>query len=523
MKFSKLFSYLIGGGIVFGVLFRLFPLLAGDKAVRQFFITEDSYLMLTVARNLAIGNGLSVSDGTIATNGVQPLTTLIYALPYAFNGGDKTASLYVIILFMFAFSLFGLWAVRQFAGEVLQTVTENPVWAWFVAVMWFASPLLLLHSMNGLETGLYMAVVALLVTVFGRIAARNEPYTCRDQLILGLLCGLAFWVRNDAVYLIAAIFATRFVSASLSPTIGLRRAFFEAWLPGILSILIAAPWLLHNKILFGSFVPISGAAQSLGADFGQNLWLLPSKLFEDVFPMLPIPAALETNPAVIAITSVSVLFIVIAFLWMILRERHPFRDAILAYAVFGLMMSYYYGTLFGAPHFLSRYTSPLAVFLLTAATYVGLRLFRQAPRLFSGLAFASLLLSMALTARLALPGQHVHEHFQVVDWVEANVPEDTWVGAVQTGTVGYWHDKTINLDGKVNPIALHELERTGDIRSYVVDGPVQYLADWVGIADWVNGGNEAFADAFEVVVRDPELNLGVLRRRQAGDEAVRQP
>jgi hypothetical protein len=76
-----------------GVLYRLFPLAAGETALTRFFVTEDGYLMLTVARNLAIGYGLTVSDGTIATNGFQPLATFLFALPYWATGGDKVASL----------------------------------------------------------------------------------------------------------------------------------------------------------------------------------------------------------------------------------------------------------------------------------------------------------------------------------------------------------------------------------------------------------------------------------------------
>lgn len=514
MRLSKALTYMVGGGVLFGLLYRLFPLIAGDKSVRQFFITEDGYLMLTAARNLAIGNGLSVSDGTIATNGVQPLSTLVYALPYLATGGEKTASLYGIVVIMAVFSLLGLWAVRQFAGEVMRTMTPGQIWPWLVAVLWFVGPLNLLHTMNGLETGLYIAVVVLLITVFGRIAARNETYTPRDQLVLGAMCGLVFWVRNDAVFLIAAIFATRFVSATMNPAIGLRRAVLEALPPGILSIIIASPWLLHNKILFGSFVPISGTSQSWSSQFGQNLTFLPAKLFEMVFPMLPIPTALETVPAMKLIMGISCILVIGSFMWMILRERHPFRYGIISYVLFGAILCFYYGTMFGAPHFLSRYLSPLSPLLITAAFYIGLRIFSGRARgVFAGAAMASVLLAVALTARLALPGKHEHEHFQVVSWIEKNVPAETWVGAVQTGTLGYWHDRTINLDGKVNPVALAVLREKGDVLDYVNESPIQFLADWVGISDWVNMSNLEFSQAFEVVVADGPLNLGVLKRR----------
>ena len=104
-------------------------------------------------------------------------------------------------------------------------------------------------------------------------------------------------------------------------------------------------------------------------------------------------------------------------------------------------------------------------------------------------------------------------HKQVVDWVQTNVPAQVWVGAVQTGTLGYFHNRTINLDGKVNPEALRVLLREGHILNYVLDSKIDYIADWVGMADWVNiKGSPRFGREFEVAVKNESLNLAVLRR-----------
>jgi hypothetical protein len=106
-------------------------------------------------------------------------------------------------------------------------------------------------------------------------------------------------------------------------------------------------------------------------------------------------------------------------------------------------------------------------------------------------------------------------HRQVVDWIQKNVGEREWIGAIQTGTLGYFHDRTINLDGKVNPKALRARIERGQVMSYVLDEtPINYLADWVGIAGWATTAAEPrFPQAFELVVDDKAANLGVLRRR----------
>ena len=103
-----------------------------------------------------------------------------------------------------------------------------------------------------------------------------------------------------------------------------------------------------------------------------------------------------------------------------------------------------------------------------------------------------------------------HQHFQVVEWVEEHVDPETWVGAVQTGTLGYFHDRTYNLDGKVSPEALEAVEARR-IPAYVVDKDIQHLVDWVGIEDWHDRYPE-IRDHFRVAIVDRDSNLAVLSR-----------
>ena len=124
---------------------------------------------------------------------------------------------------------------------------------------------------------------------------------------------------------------------------------------------------------------------------------------------------------------------------------------------------------------------------------------------------ALVLLALGLNVRLYLRGDQ-HMHFQVVEWVEENVPPEVWVGAVQTGTLGFFHDRTINLDGKVNPEAL-QARKENRAPEYVVEKGIQYLVDWVGIARWMDF--PAISPHFELVVKDSQRNLAVLRRHGA--------
>lgn len=542
MNMEKFLSRLCVAAFVFGLLYRLHPLVMDNARIARFFVTEDGYLMLTVARNLAIGNGLSVSAGEIATNGVQPLATFLFAIPYILFGGDKFLGIAGVLAISVVVSCLAAWAIRRFAAAALAPQDASPAWPLLVAALWFVGPLLLLHSMNALETGLYTLVLVLVALRFGTLLARGGVFPMADRLTFGLALGLVFLARNDGAFFVASALFVRFVQAQLprgrgGEGLSFGTALAEAAPAGLMSLVVAAPWLAYNKIGFGSFVPISGQSQAIAAGFGSNLGLAPLKLFETMFPMLPVPGALEGSTLANAVLGLAAAGVLVAFLVGAIRRGGTFRVVLVAYALHATLIFFYYGLFFGAPWFLSRYFAPLAPLMITAAVSVGLDLARRlagpagrvaagrvaagvaagvgagAGRVAAAVGVAALALAMLLSARLLLPGRHVHEHFQVVDWIEANVAPETWVGAVQTGTLGYWHDRTINLDGKVNPAALAALRAKGDVLDYVVDSPIQYMADWTGLAEWVTRDNRRFADAFEVVVDEPAQNLSVLRRR----------
>lgn len=517
---KNLLSISIVAAFLFGVIYRLFPIFAGGDALAQFFITEDGYLMLTIARNMAIGLGMTVSEGTITTNGIQPLATFIFTIPYLFTDGDKLSSLIGIILISTAISVACFFALQRFARMVLRPISDDPIWSWLVAALWFVGPLLLLHSMNALETGLYTLAILLTLLQFGHVLNKGADSTFADRLFLGALCGVTFLARIDGALLVVAIFMVWGFYELLS----LRLRFFAVVArlipPGVLSLIFAAPWLIYNQMLFGRITPISGISQSHGAGFGDNLPLLPSRLFEYFFPMLPVPTAFEqTGISILLFTLVAVVILAV-FLSTVWRAGDRSRLVVLAYLMFGAALASYYGLFFGAPHFFSRYMAPIAPVLIIATVVVGLKLAEwsggriTAPAL-RGVGIAGIVLSLALLGRLMLPGVKDQGHFQVVEWVQDNVPGDVWVGAVQTGTLGYWRDRTINLDGKVNPNALRALKDEGNVLNYVVGSDIQFIADWSDVANWPiedRYKDTEFARRFEIEVKDDAANLGVLRR-----------
>lgn len=503
--------------LAIGTISRLIPLADPYGRLLRQFMSEDGYLMQTVARNLALGHGLSVSDGTIQTNGVQPLATFVFSVFYVLSGGSKVGGVAGVQLFSALVALGAAALFYALAKRMLANHPDGPPLALLTAALWFASPLIVKHSMNGLETGLYFLVSIATLYLFAHFSEASPTRLGAGEMVaLGCMFGLCFLARNDAIFLIAGILLSRFVLSWPRNMREWQNRIVEAAVPGLISLAIAAPWLIYNYRLFGSIMPISGISESLYAVFGSNLSLVPAKLFEFVALIAPIPDSLETKWVTIVLC-VAVTGVAIAYgykpLW---RASQTARLVLSAYAIFGVLLVAFYGLYFGAAYFMARYMSILSPGLVLVGVVAVYRLLTSMKngwvrRLLAPAAAALALWVLFLNGIFYRHGLQ-HEHFQVVDWVRQHVPAQSWVGAPQSGTLGFYHDRTINLDGKVNPDALRAKLDGDNVIGYVVNSNITYLADWAGLAVWAKIEKDGFNKKFKLIVHDNNNNLAVFQR-----------
>ena len=343
----------------------------------------------------------------------------------------------------------------------------------------------------------------------------SSRFNLKQLIALGAMFGVCFLVRNDAAFLIAAILLARFVL--LWPTSAKLwwDRIIEAAILEVVSVLIALPWLTYNYRLFGSIVPISGISESLGAHFGGNFIYVPAPLFDFVTLVFPVPLSLRTMWPTILV-SLLVLGVALVLVGkMLWRQSRPAPFVLVAYGILGVFLISFYGGYFGAPYFMSRYLtilSPVLALMGVSAAYRMVMSMRSHLRqmVLVSVAALALILVVGLNARHYHNAKH--EHFQVVDWVETHVPPQTWVGAVQSGTLGFFHDRTINLDGKVNPDALRAILAEGGVTPYVLRSKIEFLADWNGLATWSQIEKNGFNQKFKLIVNDKKANLAVLQR-----------
>lgn len=294
-----------------GTLARVLPLFDPQgRALRQ-FASEDGYLMLTIARNLAIGNGFSVENGETATNGTQPLMTLVYAGLFWLVGGDKVWGVVLVQALGLVVALAGAWLLYRIGASFLADDHDAAALAATAAAAWYVSPIATRYTQNCLETGT-AAVIPMAVGLFFLRRHPGEQITrpLRQYAVLGALLGSCFWVRNDAVLLSAAVCLVLLLAEAKPDHVTRQRRFLEALITGLVALVVASPWLLFNYLKFGHVVPVSGISEGAGIPIGYNIEHLPSILVEQISIVALIPKALETTPIMLALqTSIVVLWV----------------------------------------------------------------------------------------------------------------------------------------------------------------------------------------------------------------------
>lgn len=513
-----------------GVVTRLAPMVDDTERYLRQFPTEDGYLMMTIARSIALGRGMTTAEGAIASNGTQPAFSFIEALCFWLVDGNRRAGVFAIEMVQLVVAVAAAWCLYLLGRRILRERPWGERAAALAAAAWFASSNVVPHTMNCLETGFYVGMVLLSVLQWHSLwqAAQTPAPLWKPALLAGCVLGLTFWARIDAVFLVGALTLAHAGLAWRSGWAMLRARLVESTLAGVTTLIIASPWLLYGKIRFGSFMPVSGMAESAHGWFA-NAGLLPASLFRYIALVVPIPHEQNTRLAVVVGCSMVAALWGALLVYLARRVTGAERWLFVSAALFGLGLVAYYGLAFGAGHFLDRYLFPASPFiaLVNLACVVSLADRLTGRWLATGrLALAALLLLIpaSLGARAYRHGLQ-HMHFQVVEWVGRNVPDTAWAAAVQTGTLGFFHDRTVNLDGKVNPEAL-ALQKNHRIPDYVVDSrwgreqrTIDYLVDWNGIAEWNN--LTPIRSTFDLVVDDAGSNLAAFRRKSVAAYSLR--
>lgn len=459
------------------ILIAVFVFLAypwGSTLSRKPFI-EDAWYGFTIARNYANGFGITI-DGIQETNGFQPLQVLIDSFLFEITNSDDFA-------LELAFSLRLLMHVcsaQIFANLVarLNFHERNTSFSIFSFAVYIFHPGIITSALNGLETGLLLFLFLMFIKHL--LCLTSQESRVSSSVITTTYAILLIYTRIDMIILIACVLIWYFLSISKRACVGI-----------IVTLSIAiAPWLTWNYKNFDSVVPISGQQQLEPLFSVSRMFHMMKASLYNVSPWLGSTYDQRNFSLEVAFFLFRVLF----FVWVLrivlsgrdlskftrftsdslihLRSNGSHFGLILALLLGMLILCSYYSLMTFSTYFYQRYSillAPLTLLLILANVNVSTlahRVIAVAVLLISAFTFFNFYQSNANENRL---------YDDQVMLVLNSIPASEIVGARQSGTLGYFRSRVINLDGKVNPLVPKSSFAMG---RYLKTQQVNWLCDW---------------------------------------------
>lgn len=457
---------------------HLMPFLS-DKPVG-----EDGFYMLSVAYNIARGNGITYNY-QIPTTGIQPLATMVFAAMAKVNlmlGGNKWSFVRVVIglagvlhiLLAYLIGMLSVDVARRTDGD---NASKNNVFILGSGLALLSMGLFRL-STYGLETPFYLCSLALTLHSIYKNQTKINTGEVAPSLLIGVLTGISILARIDA----AVIWTTFYLLLLAKNLINLNGLIVI----GLVSLLVSLPWFAYVYSLTGSIMPSSGGAQSALIDLNS----LGPRLNDFILAVVShLSVVLAPGRSFLAFGSFGLVACVSLFIAKRKRARVALSgiaaDSVFRYFTISVfILCIIYPVVFWASHFYFRYTSPLVLIAIPALSVVIASCFRQRWILLLLLASALLFAGQAYGSfhSKSIGNNHsVTAGFVASQFNGANYR----VGAFQSGVIGYFNENTINLDGKLDPEALKYL-RSESIQKYVNIKDINVIVDWESGVDRVH-------------------------------------
>jgi 4-amino-4-deoxy-L-arabinose transferase-like glycosyltransferase len=446
----------------------------------EYPLTEDGFFSLTVARNIALGKSIT-SDGEQLTNGFQPLFTFLTVPVFFLTGGDRYSSLRGLLILH--------WLLFVGTGYILAAIVKDLLphdrsdarsdVFWITFCLYVGGIVPFTQHFNGLETGASLFLCAGLWRYY-------QLYDT-DRLIgafgLGLILGLAVLARIDALILVIAVIGGRFF---LTDRVGLSKLWVGSIVTAAVAFVVSAPWWLYNVVYFGDLLPTSARITKCGAfSMGRVYWALQAAL-RYLFPFHPTPLA-GFGDSLRILSLITCVILIIHYLKVDRRTR--FDAPMKRGPQFAVLFTLYAALLVGAyavyscaTYFYGRYFAPLVLLFTFGIGYILIHLEDRSRRIAAWISIASgacLICYIILIHMDKIPsevGESIMFRRQV-KLVMEHVPDNEYVAAGQSGTLGYFRDKVVNLDGKLNYEAFKLRNVENGLSDYLRKRDIRWYCD----------------------------------------------
>lgn len=319
----------------------------------------------------------------------------------------------------------------------------------------------------------------------------------QSGVVLGLIAGVTVLARIDAVFVVGALFVFLVLKRGWRPAVSMA----------VVAGAVSAPWWIYNYVEFGSLMPTSGQALwELRLYYSERRAKAVVSGVGDV--ILPWAFAGRLQSFGISLGKLMVAAAVLGAAWLLPPKEAALKGPRMVNArAFGYVLLaasagivVWYGLTSKAEWFYYRYFAPISLLMIVvlavglARTSRGWRpAFLNVAAIVVGL---SGLMSFGVLWNSQLSGGNEMLNDQVA-LVRGTVPDDQVVAAGQSGTLGFWRAKVVNLDGKVNPDVLRIETSMSD---YLRSQDIHWLCDW---PDYVQGylGKQPTGDGWKLVGR----------------------
>lgn len=455
---------IIAGLIVAAALARIVFLMTADPVDLTHRSTDDSYYYYNVARHIVAGHGITF-DGINETNGFHPLWMLLL-LPVFWLFSDPVVALRAVFAMVTVICAASFWVgyrcISHWAGRLAAVFG--------LCVM--LAPFFLNPMINGLETGLLILSLWLLIYAEQRYALLSSDTSVGANALLGALLALVFLSRLDGVFVVLMTFLVIIIGGLLRKS-GDRLSILARKLVqvGIVALVLVLPFLVWNLTRTGHLVPISGALKS---SFPQvsfsslRLGHLSTKLglmqIGISIVCLVLCHTLKANQQAECVAKRSVPII----LWVLLVA------GIAHFANSMLFMNWAVHWW----HFASYVPMTVALLaLLFGAVFRSIRTQRTVAPVVLVATVAAVVVTFVWDARAR--GDHHRPWYEAALWVNKNLPESAVLGMTDCGLFGYFCERpVVNLDGVINGYAYQEALRDNRLSEYLRDCRISHIADY---------------------------------------------
>jgi hypothetical protein len=400
-------------------------LISSQAAYGIGFPLDDSWIHQTYARNFALHGEWAFRPGTPSAGSTAPLWSALLAIGFILRLSPYIWTYFLGMLTLFMLAVICEWAVRKLVDSYC------PYLPWvgiFIIFEWHFT----WAAMSGMETLLHSLIVTTVLILLMTNSNRH--------LTLGLLTGLAVWVRPDGLTLIAPVLVTILFNGQ---DVRSRSTQITHYFIGFGSLYLF--YLLFNLAIGGTPMPNTFYAKQAEYVSWQTLPIF-TRLGQMLLQLLVGPS-LVLIPGVVGWAvksanrkmwgSLAALFWSAGYFILYLLRLPVYQHgryimpAMPIFFLFGLLAfaEFDKGGMFGRFHWIGQTIWRASAVMLTFAfIFLGARTYANDVAVIES--------EMVVTAK----------------WAAANLPPDALIAAHDIGALGYFDDhKLIDLAGLISP------------------------------------------------------------------------